>query len=251
MNKLLIIFLLFLYSGNDLQTGIQFYNNRALNSRNLQADPSTIEKAITIFESLLKQNKNTETAGFYYLQSLIFKGRFVVIAEADKKVIFKKAVEKGKELVGIYPNSAPLRFALVTSIGLLAECNGAMKSAKDGVLKEMHNHTQMLIKTDSLYNYCAGWKILGILNYKSPVVPLVITWPDKKEALILLKKALKHFPGDVANNYYYAEALLANNDKKNAKIYFGVTLKLPSRNELYLEDEFIKEEARKHLAKMN
>jgi tetratricopeptide (TPR) repeat protein len=250
MNKLILIFLLSFYSGNDLQRGIQFYNDRAQNSKNLQADPSHIEKAITIFESLLNQNKEVETAGFYYLQSLIFKGRFVMISENDKKNIFNKAVIKGNELVNLYPNNASLRFSLVTSIGLLAELDGVMKSAKGGVLKQMHSHAQALIKIDSMYNYCAGWKILGILNCKSPVIPMVLTWPDKKEGVNLLKKALRYFPADLSNNFYYAEALLATGDKRNAKIYFNVVLKLSSRKELYLEDEFIKSESRKHLEKL-
>lgn len=250
MNKLIIFFLFLLPSGNDLKTGIQYFNDRALNAKNLHADPSQIEKAISIFESLIKQNKDVETAGFYYLQSLIFKGRFVLIGESDKKAIFNKAIVKGNELVKIYPHNALLRFALVTSIGLAAELNGAMKSAREGVLKQMHGHTQALINADSMCNYCAGWKVLGILNYKSPIIPIVLTWPNKKEAVRLLKKALKYFPADISNNYYYGEALMADGDNRNAKIYFNVVLKLPSRKELYLEDEFIKVEARKHLTKM-
>jgi tetratricopeptide (TPR) repeat protein len=249
LNKL-VFFLFLFYSGNDLQTGIQHYNDRAVNSINLQADPTHIEKSIQIFETFLKEKKGEETAGFYYLQSLIFKGRFVVIAESEKKAIFNKAVIKGTELVNLYPRNAPVRFSLVTAIGLLAELNGAMKSAKEGVLKNILNHTQKLIETDSLYNYCAGWKILGILNYKSPVIPLVLTWPDKRNAIKLVGKALKYFPADLANNYYYAEALLSIGDKKSAKIYFNLVLKLPSRKELFLEDEFIKMEAKKQLQKM-
>jgi len=251
MIKTIFILFIFLIGGNDdLQTGIQYFNNRAQNVKGLQSDATNIDKAIRIFEKELAKDPDSERAGFYYLQSLNYKGRFVVIANADKKMIFNKAIKKGSELVKLYPENAPLRFCLITSIGLLAEINGVLKSAENGVVGQMLYHSKELIRSDSMYNYGAGWKVLAILNYKTPNIPVVMSWPDKAYAKTLLQKALKHFPADLSNNFYYAECLQECGEMVQAKIYFQLVQRLPTRKGLYLEDEYLKAEAKKILAKM-
>lgn len=242
-----ILFTFFLSPDDNLQTGIDYFNARAVNCKGLQANTVTIDKAIEVFQSELAKGQNIEKAGYYYLASLNFKGQFVFVNDADKKKVYKIAVDKGNELIKQFPKSAYIRFELITSIGLLAEMNGALKSAESGVVNQMLFHTNMLIQTDSLYRSCAGWKVLSILNYKTPYIPVFLSWPSKDEAKRLLQKALKNYPGDISNNFYYAEALLEIGDKANAKIYFQLVTKLTSRKEFYLEDENQKEKAKKYL----
>jgi hypothetical protein len=246
-----ILFFCVAFQTDELQTGIRYFNSRAADVKGLQSDGANIEKALKIFEAELAQNKNVETAGFYYLESLNYKGRFVLINIADKKAAFSKAIQKGNALIKLYPSNPAIRFSLITSIGLLAEINGVLKSAENGVLQQMLFHSQALIKTDSMYHYAAGWKVLGILNYKTPSIPVVLSWPDKEEAKKLLRKSLNYFPADLSNNFYYAEALLENDEKTEAKIYFQLVVKLPSRKELLLEDEYLKAEAKKYLEQLN
>lgn len=241
--------LLVLPSGEpNLQTGIDYFNARAEHATGLKADATNIDKGIKIFEKEMLTGPNKEKAGYYYLASLNFKGQFVYMKEADKKNIYKLAVEKGNWLIKQFPKSAFIRFELITSIGLLAEMSGALKSAEDGVVNQMLFHTNMLIETDSMYRCCAGWKVLSILNYKTPYIPIFISWPDKHKAKQLLERALKYFPGDISNNFYYAEALLESGKKQDAKVYFQLVTKLTSRKEFYLEDENQKEKAKKILA---
>ncbi len=246
--QLLFIFLSFFAGfGADLQTGIDLFNARAENAKGLLTAGSNIDKAIRIFEAELLNGQNKEKAGYYYLASLNFKGQFVYLKEEEKKNVYKLAVDKGNALIKQYPKSAYIRFELITSIGLLAEMNGALKSAESGVINQMLFHTNMLIETDSMYRSCAGWKVLSILNYKTPYIPLVLSWPSKDKAKQLLEKALRYYPADISNNFYYAEALLESGDKKNAKIYFQLVTKLTSRKEFYLEDENQKEKAKRYL----
>ncbi len=247
--KLLFIFFSFFHSVPDnFQTGIDYFNARSENAKGLLANSVNINKAIQIFETELLNLENKEKAGYYYLASLNFKGQFVYTKDADKKDVYKKAVDKGNALIKLFPKSAFIRFELITSIGLLAEMNGALKSAESGVINQMLFHSNMLIKTDSMYRCCAGWKVLSILHYKTPYIPLVLTWPSNKTAKELLIKALKYYPADISNNYYYAEALLETGDKVNAKIYFTLVTKFSARKEFYLEDENQKEKAKKQLA---
>ena len=252
MVRILAVFFSFFLSPNDnFQKGIEYFNARAENAKGLQANTINIDKAIQIFEEELSSGKNKEKAGYYYLAALNFKGQFVFTKDVDRKSVYKKAVDKGNALIKEYPQSAFIRFELITSIGLLAEMNGALKSAESGVVNQMLFHSNMLIQTDSMYRCCAGWKVLSILHYKTPYIPLVLTWPSNKTAKQLLQKALKYYPADISNNYYYAEALLESGDKMNAKIYFQLVTRFPSRKEFYLEDENQKEKAKKYLATWN
>lgn len=246
-----ILFYFIPVSDPSLQTGIDYFNARSEQASGLQAHSYNIDKALPIFEQALKNGSDKEKAGYYYLASLNFKGQFVYIKETDKKAVFKIAVDKGKELITLFPKSAGIRFELITSIGLLAESEGPIKSAENGVMNQMLFHTNMLIQTDSMYRCCAGWKVMSILHYKTPYIPLVLSWPNKDKAKKLLQKALKYYPADISNNYYYAEALLENGEKADAKIYFQLVTKLPSRKEFYLEDENQKEKAKNYLTNLD
>ena len=57
-----------------------------------------------------------------------------------------------------------------------------------------------------------------------------------KKSKQLLQKALKYFPNDIPNNFFYADALLENDEKALAKIYYQNLLKLEIRKDNYLED---------------
>ena len=252
MFRLAIIFISFVFPCNDdLKTGIDYFNARSINSHGLVAEETNINKAIQVFEKMLVENNNTEIAGAYYLRCLNFKGRFVSNTASEKKEIFNKAVEVGNKLITQFPNSGPIRFELISSIGLLAEINGVIKSIQNDVLKSILHHSEMLIKCDSMYMCGGGWKALAIINYKTPNIPLILGWPSKEVAKSLLKKALGYFPFNIQNNYYYAEALLENNETEAAKVYFNLVIKLPSRKDFVLEDEFFKTKAKKYLEKLS
>ncbi len=242
-----ILFSFFLFAENNLQTGINYFNARSENAVGLQANSINVDKAILIFDALLKQNKDAKIVGGYYLQCLNFKGRFVYITDSDKKKAYSKTIELGNDLVKKFPKDGKIRFELTSAIALSAEINGVMKSIDDNVMAQLLYHTKMLIEIDSMYNQGGGWKFEAGLNYKTPYIPLILTWPDKKRAVIVMEKTLKYFPSDVGANFYYAEALFVDNQKILAKIYFELTIKLPSRKDFTIEDEFFKVKAKKYL----
>lgn len=250
MYKLLVVLFLFSIPTDDLQTGINYFNARSENAKGLQANAINVDKAILIFESLVKQNKHLQVAGGYCLQCYNFKGRFVFITDADKKKAYAKTIQLGNDLVKKFPKDGKIRFELTSAIALSAEINGIVKSVDDNVMPQLLFHTKMLIETDSMYNNGGGWKFDAGLNYKTPYIPLIMAWPDKDKAVAIMKKVLKYFPTDVGANFYYAEALYENNHKKLAKIYFEATVKFPSRKDFMIEDEFFKVKAKKYLSKL-
>ena len=250
MYKLLILFFSFYTTPDELQTAIHYFEARSENAVGLQAIAINADKAIAIFENLLKQNKSVQIAGGYCLQCYNFKGRFVAISDKDKIAAYAKTIVLGNDLVKKYPKDGKIRFELTSAIALSAEINGIMKSIDDNVMAQLLYHTKMLIETDSMYNQGGGWKFDAGLNYKTPYIPLIMTWPDKKRAIEVMKKVLKYFPTDVGANFYYAEALYEDGQKGLAKIFFQLTVKLPSRKDFTIEDEFFKVKSRKYLLKL-
>ncbi|MGZ3885153.1 MAG: tetratricopeptide repeat protein [Bacteroidia bacterium] len=215
---------------------VELFNKRHEKAKGLQADSTVINQCISAFEAEIKKGNVSEKCALYYLRSLNFKARFVLGSEKDKRKLLDKAVPLTETYCQKFPLSAALLFENITSVGLRAELTGIMANATNGVVEKMHSTTLHVIKLDSMFAECTGFRVLGILNYKTPYVPLVMTWPDKKGALRLLEKALKHFPADIPNNFYYAEALLENKETTKARVYFNLVLKLKGRETEVLED---------------
>lgn len=246
-----IIILLFcsahFFSQNSIDKTIELFNKRHEKANGLQADSNLINTCISFFESEIKKGNVTEKCALYYLLSLNFKVRFVYTDEKQKKKLLDKSIELSKRYMKKFPLSGPILFEYITSVGLKAEITGAFANASNGIVDDMHKCAVKLIELDSMYYSCTGWKVLGILHYKTPYIPLIISWPSKTEAKRILEKALKYFPADVANNFYYAEALLENNETEKARVYFNLVLKLRNRENFVLEDLDFKQKAKNYL----
>lgn len=223
-------------TSTNLQKAIDLFHKRAEGANGLTPKPEIIEEAITILEKELLVPYQHEKAGLYYLLSLNFKARFVCKNEDCKKPILEKAIKFGKTLKEKYPNNGPICFEYIVSVGLLGEISGVIKSINDGVVNKMRTNSEKLIVIDSLHNKGAGWKVLGVLNYRVPNLGIVFSWPSVKKSKQLLQKALKYFPNDIPNNFFYADALMENDEKALAKVYYQNLLKLEIRKDNYLED---------------
>ena len=223
-------------TSTNLQKAIDLFNKRAEGASGMTPKPEIIEEAISILEKEILVPNQIEKAGLYYLLSLNFKARFVCKTEDCKKPILEHAIKIGKSLKEKYPNNGPICFEYIVSVGLLGEISGVIKSINDGVVNKMRTNSEKLIAIDSLHNNGAGWKVLGVLNYRVPNLGIVFSWPSVEKSKQLLQKALKYFPNDIPNNYFYAEALMENNEKEIAKIYYANLLKLEIRKDNYLED---------------
>lgn len=220
----------------NLQKAIDLFNRRAEGAMGLTPKSDIIEEAINILEKEVLAANQLEKAGLYYLLSLNFKARFVCKTEDCKKPILDKAIKFGKGLKEKYPTNGPICFEYIVSVGLLGEISGVIKSINDGVVNKMRTNSEKLIAIDSLHNNGAGWKVLGVLNYRVPNLGIIFSWPSVKKSKQLLQKALKYFPNDIPNNFFYAEALMENNEQEMAKVYYNNLLKLEIRKDNYLED---------------
>ncbi len=236
-----------LFSQSSLDKTIDLFNHRHEKANGLIADSTHINKCISAFESEIRKGNVTEKCALYYLLSLNFKVRFVYTNEKQKRNLLDRTIELSEMYMKKFPSFGPILFEYITSVGLKAELTGAFANATNGVVEKMRKSSLKLIQLDSMYYSCTGWKVLGILNYKTPYIPLIIDWPSKTEAKKVLEKALKYFPTDIANNFYYAEALKENNETEKARIYFNLVLKLKKRENAVLEDLDFQARAKEHL----
>src|SRR6202008_3626725 len=175
---------------SNLQKGIDLFYKRAENAKGIEPKAEIIEEAISILEKELLNANHPEKSGLYYLLSLNFKARFVCKTDEEKKAVLTKAIKVAEVLKDKFPNSGPICFEYFYSVGFMDEISGSFKSAKDVFVGIMKTSAEKLITVDSMYNYGAGWKVLGILNYRTPNLGIILKWPDKKYAIAVLEKAL-------------------------------------------------------------
>ena len=138
----------------------------------------------------------------------------------------------------------------IANFSKYGESLGVVSSAKNGLADKVKLYTDKLIILNPKFNDGAGYKILGVINYKVPHIPLVLTWPSKIKAEEYLKKALAVNPKSISNLYYYAEFLSEVKRKEEAKIILKKVLETSPRKTNLIEDMYDISQAKKLLEKL-
>jgi tetratricopeptide (TPR) repeat protein len=167
--------------------------------------------------------------------------------EKDVEKIFKVLIEKAEVAVKQFPNRAePLVWnAIIVSTdagktgGLSAL--GKVKKARDLLLQAEKINPEVL--HGSIYTS------LGSLHYQVPGWPIGFGDDDKAESY--LKKALSLNPDGIDANYFYADFMLDQGNKKEAKDYFNKALKAPERPQRPLADRGRRAEIETKLKDLN
>lgn len=152
-----------------IDDAIEIFNSRHQKAKGLSADSSLINKCISTLETEIKKGNATEKCALYYLLSLNFKVRFIYTDEKQKKNLLDRNIALAEMYMRKFPLSGPILFEYITSVGLKAEITGAFANASSGIVENMRKCSMKLIELDSMYYSCTGWKVLGILHYKTPL----------------------------------------------------------------------------------
>jgi tetratricopeptide (TPR) repeat protein len=236
LSTLLWAFVGFCFAGSDLEIGQSLYERRASGASDLKVHPATIDQAIQHFQKALDQKPMGEEAAIYLLKSYLYRGQFASKDADEEKAVFTKAKEYGERLLKQYPNSAGVQFYSAANLGKWAEGNGVIAAARAGVADKLKESAEKIIELDPNYEQGAGYYLLGIIHYKTPRIPLILTWPDNEKALTYLRKALELNPDRLSIQIALAEALLKTNKKQEALLLLrDVSQKNPLENHL-LED---------------
>ena len=235
---------------SNFEEGLRWYNQKASGAVGCKANPEHVDKAISYFERAVAANQNELEAGTYLMRSYIWKARFTVESQGDKRKIFEMAKNLGDRLVPKYPLSKELRFEYLSALGQWGEVLGVFRAAREGVVDKVKAEMEALIKLDPEFRMGVGERALAVLNLRVPKIPFILSWPDKKKALAMTADVIKKYPDNIGNNFYHAEALVENGKKEEAVTYLKRALTMEPEEEYLLEDRHFHLEVKQMLQKI-
>jgi len=238
-------------AGNNFEEGKSWYEQRTTGAVGYKADPTYINKAIVFFERAMAADENELETGIFLMRSYIWKARFAQESNSDKRKTFKLAKEIGDRLVPKYPKNKELRFEYLSGMGQWGEVLGVFRAAKEGVVDKVKKQMEALIALDPNYRKGVPRRALAVLNLRVPKIPFILSWPDKKKAVEMTAKVVAQYPHNIGNNFYHAEALVANGDKKAAIYFLNRALAMEPEAEYLLEDRYFHMEIRQMLKKIS
>lgn len=231
------------------QLGVKHYEARGDNLQGLLADPQNINKAIVYFIQAYEEAPSAKLAE-YVARSYYFKGTFALEDEIEKQQAFEKGKEFGMEAIKKYPNAPELLYWHAVNYATWGQTLGLIQGLREDVLDSVIIYCNRLIKIAPSTHFGGGHRILGILNYKVPYIPLILSWPDQKESEKHLKAALAYAPSNWANNFFYAEFLYENDRGMEARKYIDVILSSQPRKNYIVEDRWAQIKVQELLDKM-
>ncbi len=235
MKKLFFFILFFLPSmvfSNSIEDGIRYYENRSEEYSGLTSSDKNINRAIQIFEKNLGSNLDHDAA-LYLLKSYYFKGEYCTKDIEEKKKIFNKGKIIGEKYIKKYPAKASYRYWYLVNLGSWAKAYGIFSAAREGVADIMREQSLEIIKIDTMYKDGGGYFMLGAVNFSSPYIPFLLSWPDNDVAVNYLTLAVETGEATLNQKNYLAQALFKQGKKRKAKkILKEVISTKPQKNNL-------------------
>jgi tetratricopeptide (TPR) repeat protein len=244
MRQLLSGFLLFFFTSSsfaqqsEMDLGTIHYLKRSEGaSEELVALPENINKAIAHFSNALTDSSTQASAAHQLLKCYYFKGNCVEIEKENKLLVYNESVKLGEEMTKKYPNSVQIKYWLLVNKAKWGETSGIMKAARAGLADKLKTLSEEVIEMDPNYLDGAAYMMLGIVHYKTPYIPFVLSWPDDDKAIEYLEKAVELQPGHLMSNLYLGQVLYDEGFKdRGIEILEEVSASKPGE-EYPLEDE--------------
>ena len=197
--------------------GVRAYENRAVNAVGIVAQADSINRAIIEFKKVEKNSETELNTGIYLLRCYYFKGKFVANTDNEKKAVFNEGKALAESMLGLYPESAAVRYWYLANLGSWAEVYGIFTAAKEGVADLMKEHSEKIIGLDPDYWDGGGYFMLGAVHYKSPYIPFLLSWPDNDTAIQYLTLAMNTGKPTPHQMVYLARALYKDDKEDEAK----------------------------------
>ena len=223
---------------SEMDLGTNHYLKRSEGaSEDLVALPENINKAITHFSNALSDSTTEAEAVHQLLKCYYFKGNCVETEKDKKLVVYNESVKLGEDMVAKYPNSVHIRYWLLVNKAKWGETSGIMKAARSGLADKLKTLCEEVIEMDPNYLDGAAYMMLGIVHYKTPYIPFILSWPDDDDAIEYLEKAVELQPGHLMSNLYLGQVLYDEGFKdRGLEILEAVSASKPGE-EYPLEDE--------------
>lgn len=221
---------------SSFEKGKAYYQKRAEKHEGLKVDSTNINLAIASFKKSLANNN--EQSLEYLLECFYYKGAFVESEKSKQKQTWLTGKVLGEKAIKKYPKNKKILLWFIANYSKYGEAQGVVASAKNGLADKVKMYAEKLLALDPKFNNGAAYKLLGVLNYKVPKIPLLISWPSKAKAEEYLIKALKENPKSVSNLYYYAEFLVEEKRETEAKVLLNKIIKTSPRSSHLIEDSY-------------
>ena len=89
-----------------------------------------------------------------------------------------------------------------------------------------------IISLDPEFENGGGYFMLGVVHYKSPYIPFILSWPDNDKAISYLSKSINIGEAIPNQKVYFAQALYKDGKKNEAiKLLKEVANMQPSTDE--------------------
>jgi len=220
----------------EIDKGVAFYINRSKETSALIADPVMINKAIKHFQIALNNESTEEDAAIWIMKCYYFKGTFAETETNDRLAVYYKSREIGERMIVRYPKSAAIHFWHLSNLAKWGETSGIMKSAKEGLADILKELSEKVIELDPTYRNGGGYGMLGIIHYKTPYIPFLLSWPDNEKSIENLEKCLEMNSNELMANLYYAQVLNEVGEKERAiNVLKKIIASKPSEDN-FLED---------------
>ncbi len=201
------------YSANSVEDyiaeGDDHYARRAEGHNGDWAPTGPIEKALDAYYKAYELGDRSPELAAKILQASYFYATYAEKDRDKQKRVLQRAIDTGNEVISRYPNSVALNYQMGGCWGRWGEVNGIFASARKGVADKVKLYAEKTIGIDPYFAEGGGYRTLGRLHFKAPYIPFVLSWPDKKESLKYLRKAVEAGPENLTNHLFYAETLFS------------------------------------------
>lgn len=224
--------------------------NKDFDTGRLIANTANVSQAIAVYKTILESNclaDEQEQAFWKLMQAYYFKGQFGSHDKNVKKAIYSEGIETGEKYIGRFNDSVECTCWLGIIWARWAEVYGTLAAARKGVAKKVKYYGEKTVALDDRYLDAGGYRLLGMLHFSVPKIPIFLTWPSKDLAFEYLEKAYSLAPNNLYNKMYLAEVLYSQSKKQSAKT---LLLEIVNTNSIVHDlaiDSYIKAQAKTFL----
>jgi len=219
-------------TSKSIAQGDKFFKIRGRMHFNDKAVPATTINAINKYMEAYNTGNHSEELIIKIMHASYFYITYATEEKALQKKSVTRAIELGEAGLEKYPKSAGINYWLSALWGRWSRIYGRIASSRKDVALKIKKLAERTIELDPSYCEGGGYRTLGRLHFKTPRIPFFLSWPRKKKALKLLNKALVEGPENLTNHLFYAEALIdqGRRDEARKEVIYIQNVKLHEEN---------------------
>lgn len=227
--------------------GQQFFKLRAKGANDWHAKSKYIDSAIYHFKNGLNCSEYRQRSAYFYLRSLHFKGMYTGLPDEQRKLIYNEAKEMGEQLAIEYPEDVGIKLWYLASAGKWIQYYGIFRAAYDGLGPRIKATCEKIVDLNPSYENGIGFRMLGLVYYMAPYIPVVLTWPDKEKGIALTQKSLAINPDNIGNLLFMGKMYYLDEQYDKAIYYLNKCREQIPREDYLIMERFDQMKARHFL----